>query len=83
MLTPVVRDNFTAVLLLCDPNGGAPENFYSVKGLQDSTLSVGENGLEWNVNSIVSTYFSPMTSSHTIRASCDVYQYTFNSWSSY
>lgn len=79
VLTPVVRDNFTAVLLLCDPNGGAPENFYSVKGSQGSTLSVGKNGLEWNVNSIVSTYFSPMTSSHTIRANCDVYRYTFNS----
>ena len=78
-LTPVVRDNFTAVLLLCDPNGGTPENFYSVKGSQGGTLSAGENGLEWNVNSIVSTYFSPMTSSHTIRASCDVYRYTFNS----
>lgn len=77
-LTPVMRNNYTAVLLLCDPNGGTPETFYSVKGSIGGNLSVGENGLEWNVNSIVSTYFSPMTSSHTIGASCDVYRYTFN-----
>ncbi|MBO7376543.1 MAG: hypothetical protein J6V01_05500, partial [Clostridia bacterium] len=29
-LTPLVRDNYTALLLKCDPEGGMPSTFYSV-----------------------------------------------------
>ncbi len=31
-LTTVVRDNYTAMLLICDPEGGDSKTFYSVKG---------------------------------------------------
>lgn len=77
-LTPMLRNNYTAVLLLCDPNGGEPETFYSVKGSLGGTLNVGENGLEWNVKSIVGAGYSPYTSAFSIAANCDVYRYTFN-----
>jgi len=79
-LTPVVRENYTAVLLLCDPEGGAPETFYSVKGSLGGELSVNEAGeLVWNVESITSTFFSPATNSFTIGGTCQVFRYVFDS----
>ena len=78
-LTPIVRDNYTAVLLLCDPEGGAPETFYSVKGSLGGKLTVNDAGeLVWEVESVTSTFFSPATSSFTIGGTCQVFQYTFN-----
>lgn len=78
-LTPLVRDNYTAVLLLCDPDSGSPETFYSVKGSLGSKLSVNDsNQLEWNVESITSTFFSPATSSFSVGGTCKVFRYVFN-----
>ena len=79
-LTPMVRDNYTAVLLLCDPEGGAPETFYSVKGSLGGKLRVnGAGELEWDAESVVNTFFSPATSSFTIGGTCQVFRYTFDS----
>ncbi|MBP5167397.1 MAG: hypothetical protein ILP09_09095, partial [Oscillospiraceae bacterium] len=78
-LTPLVRENYTAVLLMCEPDGGLPKAFYSVKGSLGGELSVNASGLlEWNVESVVSTFFSPATSSFTIGGSCKVFRYTFD-----
>ncbi|MBO4501894.1 MAG: hypothetical protein J5760_06600 [Clostridia bacterium] len=78
-LTPMLRENYTAVLLICDQEGGAPEKFVSVKGALGSGLAVNGSGqLEWMVESIESSYFSPSTSSFTIGGSCKVYRYTFD-----
>lgn len=78
-LTPIVRDNYTAMLLICDPEGGTPKTFYSVKGSLGGALSVNTSGqLEWNVESITTTFFSPATSSFTIGGNCTVFCYTFN-----
>ena len=78
-LTPVVRDNYTAVLLLCDPDGGAPETFYSVKGSLGGELAISDSGeLVWDVESVTNTYFSPATSSFTIGGTCQVFRYTFD-----
>ena len=61
-LTPLVRENYTALLLLCDPEGGSPKTFYSVKGSLGESLSVNDSGqLEWHVDSVTSTFFSPAT----------------------
>lgn len=78
-LTPVVRNNYTAVLLLCDPEGGSPRTFYSVKGSLGDSLSVsGAGQLEWHVDSVTSTFFSPATNSFTIGGICKVFSYTFD-----
>lgn len=78
-LTPIVRDNYTAMLLICDPEGGAPKTFYSVKGSLGGDLSVNTSGqLEWNVESITTTFFSPITSSFSIGGNCAVFCYTFD-----
>ncbi len=78
-LTPAVRDNYTAVLLVCDPNSGNPKAFYSVEGSLGGGLKVNEsNQLEWDVESIVSTFSSPATNSFSIGGTCQVYRYTFN-----
>lgn len=79
-LTPLVRDNYTAVLLLCDPEGGAPETFYSVPGSLGGALNVNDAGeLVWDVESVVSTFYSPATSSFTIGGTCQVFRYSFDS----
>ncbi|MDE7362145.1 MAG: hypothetical protein K2N38_09455 [Oscillospiraceae bacterium] len=77
-LTPIVRDNYTAVLLLCDPAGGEPKNFYSVKGSLGGALAVENDQLKWNVESIASTFFSPATSAFSIGGNCLVYRYSFD-----
>lgn len=78
-LTPMVRDNYTAVLLLCDPEGGVPETFYSVSGSLGGKLAVNDAGeLEWDVESVVKTFFSPATNSFTIGGTCQVFRYTFD-----
>lgn len=78
-LTPIVRDNYTAMLLVCDPSGGKPQEFYSVKGSLGGKLSLGKDGmLLWDVESITSTFFSPATSAFTIGGSCYVFRYTFD-----
>ncbi|MBQ7647441.1 MAG: hypothetical protein IJS94_09240, partial [Clostridia bacterium] len=77
-LTSLLRDNYTAVLL-CDPDGGEPKTFYSVKGSLGGKLAVSEAGkLEWDAESIVSAYFSPYTNSFTIGGTCRVYRYAFD-----
>lgn len=77
-LTPIVRENYTAVLLVCDINGGEPKSFYSTKGSLGGELSIEDNQLKWNEESIVSTFFSPYTSSFSIGGKCKVYQYSFD-----
>lgn len=78
-LTPLLRDNYTAVLLLCDPEGGAPETFYSVQGSLGAELSVnGAGELEWNVNSVVFVEYSPYTNAYSIAGTCQVFRYTFD-----
>lgn len=85
-LTPVVRDNYTAVLLICDSESGDPKTFYSVKGSLGGKLSVNGERLEWNVNSIVSAVYSntyaintPDTEMLSISSICKVWRYCFDS----
>ncbi len=89
-LTKLLRDNYTAVLLLCDPQTGVPQEFYSVKGSlgadlrvtdeepDDISASGSQDRLEWDVESITEAFFSPMTSSFTIGGDCRIYRYTFD-----
>ena len=77
-LTPLLRENYTAVLLLCDPEGGEPQTFYSVKGSLGGKLSVNDERLEWDVESFASSFFSPATSAFSIGGTCRVYRYAFD-----
>jgi hypothetical protein len=75
----MMRDNYTALLLVCDPDGGQPETFYQVEGSLGGKLSVSERGeLLWDVESFTSTFFSPATSAFSIGGTCQVYRYTFD-----
>ena len=77
-LTPMVRENYTAILLLCDPEGGEPQTFYSVAGSLGGRLTVtGAGELEWDVNAVASAHFSPQTSMYSIDCTCKVYRYAF------
>lgn len=78
-LTSLLRDNYTAVLLLCDAGDGDPHAFYSVKGSLGGKLAVnGEGQLEWETESFVDSLYSPFTSSFTIKGRCRVFRYTFD-----
>lgn len=79
-LTPVVRDNYAAVLLVCDPDdGGRIQVFYSIPGSLGADFIVSDDGrLIWETESITTTFFSPATSSFTIGGVCNVYQYAFD-----
>ncbi len=73
-LTPMVRENYDAFLLVCDEKTGEPRRFYSVPGAQGRELIPTEDGeLRWYVEAIADTYFSPSTSSFTIGGISIVY----------
>lgn len=78
-LTPIVRENNTAILLVCDPGSGEPEEFFSVQGSLGGKLSINDSGmLLWDVESITDTFYSPATSAFTIGGSCQVFRYSFS-----
>ena len=78
-LAKVMKDNFTAVLLICDGSGKEPETFYSVKGSFGGNLMVSNKGeLEWYVYGIRTAEYHPMLSSHSFDGTCDIFRYTFN-----
>lgn len=79
-LTTMVRNNYAAVMLVCDPNhGGKIQVFYTIPGSLGADLLVSEDGrLIWETESIITTFYSPATSSFTIGGVCNVYQYAFD-----
>lgn len=77
-LTPLLRDNYTAVLLLCDPNSGSAQTFYSVKGSLGGSVHAENGRLQWDVNSIASAEFSPYTSAYSVKGICKVTRYAFD-----
>ncbi len=78
-LTKLVRDNFTAILLVCNPESGVPNEFYSVKGSIGAKLLINEdNKLIWETESISDTYFSIATSSFSIGGASYIYKYEFD-----
>ena len=78
-LTPLVKKNFTAVLLVCECESGAPKEFFSVEGSVGGTLRVNASGvLSWDVGRIERNYYSPMTSSYTIGGVLLIHRYNFD-----
>ena len=75
-MTEALRDFYTAVLLVCDPDL-TPREAYTVKGSLGGALTVGENGaMVWDVESLTNGYFSPATNSFSYAAEGRVYRYT-------
>jgi hypothetical protein len=76
----LLRDNYRAVLLICDPkNGGKLETFYTVNGSLGRSLILTEDGtLIWETESFADAYYSPATSAFNIVAQCYVYQHFFD-----
>lgn len=78
-LTPMLRENYTAMLLICEPNAGEPREFYSIKGSFGGKLSVSDTGnLLWDAESITTSFFSPATSAFSIAGTSYVFRYTFD-----
>ncbi len=76
--TPIVRENYTAMLLVCDPDIGTPQAFYSVKGSLGGKFSLSDSGdLVWDVESITTAKYTH-ASSHSIAGTCYVFRYTFD-----
>lgn len=77
-LIPMLRAQYTAVLFLCDPESGEPEQFYAVDGALGGALAADADGhLCWDTQHFADAYFSPATSAFTIAASCNILRYTF------
>ncbi|MCM1333739.1 MAG: hypothetical protein NC084_07150 [Bacteroides sp.] len=77
-ITSIVRENYTAVLLLCDPESGSARTFYSVKSALGDRLRAEDGRLLWSVNEVVNAYFSPYTSAFSVGGSCKVLRYAFD-----
>ena len=76
-LLSLLRENYKAVLLLCDASG-TPKTFCEVGEAMGADLSVNDNGeLVWKTERFGSAFYSPATSSFTIIGSCKVVAYTF------
>lgn len=76
-LVKLLRDSYTAVLLVCDPGAGTPETFYTVPGCMGAGLTA-DGRLQWDVERFTDAYFSPATSAFSIASSCQVTRYTFD-----
>lgn len=78
-LTEKLRENYTAVLLICDEDSGRPDVFYSIDGSLAGSLSLNEKGeMLWETEYISDSYFSPATSAFSIAGVCHVYEHCFD-----
>ncbi len=63
-LLPLLKEEFTAMLFVCDFESGLPQEFYTAKGAFAGDLSTDEEGnLLWKVESIMSGRYLPYLSS--------------------
>ncbi|MBQ0101452.1 MAG: hypothetical protein KBT31_01470, partial [Firmicutes bacterium] len=78
VLTSLMRENFTAVIFVCDPSDGTVKTYYSVKGSFGGELSVNTSGqLEWTTTNIVNSSYWYMNSFRYLCA-CREIIYTFD-----
>ena len=60
-LTRMVRDNYTAFLIQCDPADGDIDAMYTVDGALGAELDGSGDGITWNIEEVAGTYYSPAT----------------------
>lgn len=58
-LLGMFRDNFTAVLLACEPDSGSPKKFYSVAGSLGDEVYVAGDSVCWFTKDIIDCSYSP------------------------
>lgn len=57
-LLSMFRDNFTAVLLVCEPDSGTPKEFYSVAGSLGDEVYVTGDSVCWFTKDIIDSSYS-------------------------
>lgn len=57
-LLDLFRDNFTAVLLVCEPDSGTPKEFYSVAGSIGDEVYVAGDSVCWFTKDIIDSSYS-------------------------
>ncbi|MBQ8414090.1 MAG: hypothetical protein IJX58_02465 [Clostridia bacterium] len=78
-LTPMLSENYTAKLLVYNPETNSTEELQSVEGSLGGKLTYNEErNIVWDVESFVSSFYSPATSAFTIGGSCSISRYTFD-----
>lgn len=78
VFTPYAKRMFTAVILVCDKDGGEPSEFYRVEGAYDGKLEVKDERLHWSISRIVSAKCMPMISSRWIDGTSSIWTYVFD-----
>lgn len=76
-------ENHTAMLMICDPETGDPQSFYTIPGASGGKLSVDGGRLNWEVNrytEIESVYSENyyLSSGNLAKISADKWQYVFS-----
>lgn len=78
-LTNLVRANYQAVLLICDPVGGTPQQFYTVPGNLAGELKADEsNHLIWQTEDIQAVGYSPATNAFNFYGTSERFKYAFS-----
>ena len=78
-LAAAARENYTALLLVCDGENGVPQEFYSVPGSRGGLLEIDEAGcLAWEVHNITDVEYVPFTNAYSIIGTCYVHSYSFS-----
>ena len=78
-LTPLLREYYRGILIVCDPETGRAESFYEVPGALGEKLSINRYGqMEWDTGSFRWTMTTLMFNSSTIQGQCAVTRYTFD-----
>ena len=76
-LTPWLRNCYTAVLLRIDPETLQPLQAWIMPQCLGGTLAGQEDGVIWDAEYLVSSFYSPFTSAFTVSGVAQVYRYAF------
>lgn len=58
-LLALYRKQFTAVLLICEPESGTPEDFYTIKGSLGDEVYVNNDSVCWFTKDIIESSYTP------------------------
>ena len=79
VFTPLIKADRTAVLLVCDTDGGVPKEFYSVEGAMAGTIAVAENDtVEWDIERILTAAYYDSSGFFSVRGSAKVLKLIFD-----